>query len=78
MFHAPAILRFGREGEPPFVDDRNPDHPMHNLFLDELSKRTKLPRETLAGWSNEERHFTAQEALEFNFIDQIIDPTAIS
>lgn len=78
MFHAPAILRFGRGGEPPFVDDRNPNHPMHRSFLEELAKRTKLPIETLEQWGNEERHFTAQEALEFNFIDQITDPTATS
>lgn len=78
MFHAPAVLRFGREGEPLFVDDRNPNHPMHHLFLDELAKRTKLPKTMLENWSAEERYFSAEEALEFHFIDQIVDQTATS
>lgn len=73
MFHAPGVLRFGREGEPPFVDERNPNHEMHLEFLREFSQRTALPLETLQEWANQERHFTANEALQNCFIDEIVD-----
>ncbi len=73
MFHAPGTLRLGREGEPFTVDDRNPEHPMHIELLDVLSTRTGLPVATLKEWADQERHFNADEALRYRFIDEIVN-----
>lgn len=75
MFHAPAILRFGKDSEPWIVDERNPKHDMHLEFLREFSQRTTLPVTTLQEWADQERHFTSDEALQNRFIDEIVDPS---
>ncbi len=73
MFHAPAKLRLGGEGEPSFVDERNFQHPMYLEQIRILSERSGLPEATLQEWSAQERHFSAEEALQNRFIDEIVD-----
>lgn len=74
MFHPPAVLRFGKVGEPAFVDDRsNTTDPVYVVFLEELSARCGIDIPQLEKWGIEERVFTAEEALEFGFIDKIVE-----
>lgn len=75
MFHAPAKLRLGREGEPFTVDERNPQHPMHLEQIRVISERSGLPEAVLLEWAEQEKHFTAEEALRNHFIDEIVDPS---
>lgn len=73
MFHAPITLRFGKPGEGLLVDERNPESLIHIEFLDVLFKRTGLPMATLKEWADQEKYFTADEALRNRFIDEVVD-----
>jgi len=73
MFHPPSILRLGKVGESLLVDERIPNHELHLKFLNELSGRTGLPTIILHEWANQERYFSADEALKYHFIDEIVN-----
>ncbi|MBX4205255.1 MAG: ATP-dependent Clp protease proteolytic subunit [Candidatus Doudnabacteria bacterium] len=52
----------------------DPYEPEYLAFLGELSARTNLPEDTLWRWGSDERIFTAEEALQHHFIDEIVRP----
>ena len=47
---------------------------IHTEMLNIVARRTGQPVRKLRAWSKEERVFTAKEALELNFIDEIAEP----
>lgn len=44
----------------------------HQIWLYDFAGRCGQPIEQIAEWNDSEREFTAQEALDLNFIDQIV------
>lgn len=73
MFHPPDVSMpaagYSMGGESA-VD---PEDPRYVDFLTALSARTEIPTARLGEWGAAERYFTAQEALQYGFIDQIVE-----
>jgi len=44
-----------------------------HLQVEEISRRTKVAKQTLESFASQEREFSGREALELGFIDEIID-----
>lgn len=71
MLHAPTeALRVDQKN---VLEKANKTLKEYYSFLRFLSKKTKLKIGTLKDWSGKERKFSAQEALENNLADSIIE-----
>ncbi len=78
MFHAPAVnWEIGMDYLWSFLEvsvvGRLEESEMHQTMLYLLARRSHMSLDRIQQWSREERVFSAQEALQYGFIDEIVE-----